>query len=122
MNESLLAMWNPLAERCGFILTDGSIVEVPNIHQNPEKFFEISPESIGQYEGRVSATWHTHPQTGPNLSVEDYRAFQNYPDWFHYIVAEAEVWCYYVRNKAVILLDEDDLSAWLPEGASPGAD
>jgi proteasome lid subunit RPN8/RPN11 len=115
-------MWTPLCERCGFILTDGSIVEVANVHQNPEKFFEISIESIGQYEGRVSATWHTHPETGPNLSAEDYRAFLGYPDWFHYIVGEHEVWCYYVRNKAVILLDEDDLSAWLPEGAEPRAD
>jgi proteasome lid subunit RPN8/RPN11 len=121
MNELLLALWNPQVERCGFVLDDGSIVECPNVDPNPEKSFEISPDSIGQYEGRVSATWHTHPRTGPNLSVEDYRAFQSYPDWFHYIVSESEVWCYYVRNKAVIL-HEDDLSAWLPEGAASRTD
>jgi proteasome lid subunit RPN8/RPN11 len=119
MNELLLAHWNPNVERCGFVLNDDTIVECPNVHENPEKFFEISLESIGQYRDRVVATWHTHPMTGPNLTAEDYRAFQGYPEWFHYIVSEREVWCYYVRNKAVILVDENDLSAWLPDGATP---
>jgi proteasome lid subunit RPN8/RPN11 len=121
MKEQLLAMWNPLVERCGFILKDGAIVECPNIHENPQIGFEISPRSIGQYEDCISAVWHTHPSTGPNLSAEDYKAFQAWPQWFHYTISEREVWCYFVRNNAVIL-DEDDLSAWLPEEALPSAD
>jgi proteasome lid subunit RPN8/RPN11 len=123
MNEQqLLALWNPQVERCGFILSDGEIVECPNVHENPEKGFEIPLQSITQYRDRVSATWHTHPATGPNLSAQDYKAFQLWPRWYHYIIGEREVWCFYVRNNAVILFDEDDLSAWLPEGSTPGAD
>lgn len=119
MNELLAALWVPTRERCGFVLDDNSIVECPNVHENPEKFFEISLDSIAKYEGRVVATWHTHPMTGPNLSADDYRTFQAYPDWFHYIVSDREVWCYYVRNKAVILVDENDLSARLADAAAP---
>lgn len=122
MNANLLDLWNPLNERCGFILNDGTVVECQNIHEDPEIGFEISTSSIRQYEGQISATWHTHPRTSPNLSVEDYRAFQAWPKWFHYIIGEHEFWCYYVRNNAVILLDEDDHSAWLPEGSSPRTD
>lgn len=121
MQEQLKALWNPHAERCGFILNDGEVVECPNVHEKPEIAFEIGPQSIGQYKDRVVATWHTHPVTGPNLSTEDYKAFLAYPKWFHYIVSEHEIWCFYVRNNAVIL-DEDDLSAWLPEGAPLGTD
>lgn len=122
MNEQLLEKWNPLVERCGFILTDGEIVECENVDPNPEIFFEIGTDSIGQYRDRVSATWHTHTNTGPNLSAEDYQAFLSYPDWFHYIISDQEVWCFFVRNKAVILLDEDDLSPWLPQGVASDAD
>ncbi|RQS17145.1 Mov34/MPN/PAD-1 family protein [Burkholderia sp. Bp8998] len=122
MNDDLLRLWTPLTERCGFLLNDGSIVECQNVHEQPEIGFEITPASIRQYEDQIAATWHTHPRTGPNLSAEDYRAFQAWPRWFHYIIGEHDVWCYYVRNNAVILLDEDDLSAWLPEGTAPGTD
>lgn len=83
-------------EHCGVILKSGEIVELPNNHPNPENFFMIMEEHLLNPE--VVATFHTHPKSGPNLSVEDYFAFQGYPELLHYIVSRDEIWCFGTIN------------------------
>lgn len=79
-------------ERCGVILANGDVLEIENVHPNPADGFAMPVEVLNVKE--VVATWHTHPRTGPNLSVADYRAFQGFPRLRHYVVAAREIWCY----------------------------
>lgn len=106
--NDLRARWNNQVERCGFILNNGEIIEVENIHPQPHLAFEINADVVIKYRDSACASWHTHPSTGPNLSVEDYLLFCQWPQWFHYIVSENDVWCYYIKDNRVILHDEND--------------
>lgn len=116
--ESLLDLWSPFLERCGLVLKDGTTVELPNVHEDPQRGFRIAPEEILKYEPQTAATWHTHPHTGPNLSLADYRCFLNWPELFHYVVGHGKVWCYYVEQNRVLLHDDSDLPR-LSEGPLP---
>lgn len=87
-------------ERCGVILEDGTILELDNVHPTPKYAFSMDAAFLNDSE--VAATWHTHPITGPNLSVDDYRSFKMYPDLKHYIVAASEIWCFAVVNGTLL--------------------
>lgn len=101
-------------ERCGVILDDGSIVELDNIHPTPLLGFAMPVEALEA--SNVVATWHTHPVTGPNLSIADYRAFVSQPRLRHYVVAETEIWCYGVAGD--ILSRHDDYHSTRPLGGA----
>lgn len=116
LKEKLLHFHDPAGpERCGLVLSNMEIVELPNLHLDPMDGFAIEDELI--HQPGVVGTWHTHPRTGPNLSVADYRAFLAYPKHCHYVVAATDVWCFSVRN-GILLLNEN-LSPWLSSGPSP---
>jgi proteasome lid subunit RPN8/RPN11 len=117
----LCEYWGPQLERCGFILKDGSIVEMPNVHKDTQAGFKIAPEDILKYEEGVAATWHTHPVTGPNLSPEDYRCFLDWPNWSHFIVCRDKVWGYYVEVHRVLRYDDSNFPR-LFEGTLPQGD
>lgn len=85
-------------ERCGFILKDGTIVEVANQSDDPKNAFRISLEDIETYEAEVCATWHTHPGGAKNLSVSDYRTFLQWSQWEHYIIGTNGTARYYVED------------------------
>lgn len=87
-------------ERCGVILSTGKIIECKNIAEEPENSFEIGPEDMIR-EG-VVATWHTHPRTSANLSVDDYAGFLNWPNLTHYIVSREAVRAYTVLHGMVV--------------------
>jgi proteasome lid subunit RPN8/RPN11 len=75
-------------ERCGLLLDDGTVVEVANLHAEPERGCEMDPKAVLKCikAGGVIGTWHTHPDSDPNLSGEDYSAFLAWPDLRHVIV------------------------------------
>lgn len=75
-------------ERCGLILKRGKTVEITNVAAEPETSFEMSPDEIFPYvkKGNIIGTWHTHPQSDPNLSGDDYYGFLCWPDLFHVII------------------------------------
>lgn len=77
-----------LSERCGLVLTDGSIVEIENIAEEPTLGYDMNPEGVLPFlqNNMIAETWHTHPQGDPNLSGEDYRGFLAYPDLVHNII------------------------------------
>lgn len=94
------------SERVGFILKDGSFVEVPNVSGDPEKGFEIDGRDILAHLASAKGTWHTHPGQDANLSMADYRAFIQFPDWEHWIVgANKDLRRYFVED-GVVLCDE----------------
>lgn len=106
-SKSLLEYWNSTTERCGVILSSGQILELKNVHETPDNGFSFSSEVFESYS-EVVATWHTHPNGHPNLSVEDYKSFLTQPKLFHYIVGSGIVWCFYVQEDRVLLYEDSD--------------
>lgn len=79
-------------ERCGVILDTGEVLEIPNVHPDPSDAFAMPVEVLTA--SNVVATWHTHPRSGPNLSVADYFAFTSQPRLRHYIVSASGTWSF----------------------------
>ena len=105
-----------MLERCGIILDSGEAVEVKNIHPDPENCFQIAVEELDRND--VVGTFHTHPSTGPNLSVADYWAFRSYPDLRHYIVSKSGLWCFKVSDGTLCRYENPTLPRF-PQGLLP---
>lgn len=95
--------WSPIVERCGFILKDGSVVELENTHPQRSHAFSISDSDFEKYEGRIATVWHTHPDSNVNLSVADYRAFLTKPEVLHMIIGEQHTALFYVEDQTVLI-------------------
>lgn len=96
-------MWHPIEELCGFILNDGSVIEVANIASNTKQHFKISVAILEHYLNDIAIFWHSHPSNNTNLSLEDYKAFLAFPDHEHRIYSETQYTSYYVRRGLVII-------------------
>jgi proteasome lid subunit RPN8/RPN11 len=73
-------------ELCGLVLTDGTVVQLSNIHPEPQNGFHMDPEQLLARLDDAVATWHTHPGRDPNLSEEDMSGFRAWPSLTHHIV------------------------------------
>lgn len=73
-------------ERCGFILNDGTILEVQNIHPEPESGFEIDPQETLRYINELAGVWHTHPKAPSVLSGDDKLYMEQWPQLSHYVI------------------------------------
>ncbi len=73
-------------ERCGFVMKDGSIIEIANVAKDPREGYEMDALEAIKHLKDAAATWHTHPDTDPNLSGEDYSGFLSWPDMEHIII------------------------------------
>lgn len=94
-------------EACGFILASGQVVSVPNVAKDPKEAFEMADDHVDKYLSKAVATWHTHPRTGCNLSVEDYACFLAFPNIEHYIYDGSRLACYTVDTETgYVLLKE----------------
>lgn len=85
-------------ERVGFVLKDGTVVEVTNVCSEPEEGFEVSAEDLVTYSSDAVATWHTHPGASRNLSIKDYEMFLDWSDLDHYIIGDDGVRRYTVMD------------------------
>jgi len=79
-------------ERCGLVLTDGSIVEIENVAEDKTNSYKMRPSGVVPFldKGLIAGTWHTHPDTDPNLSGEDYSGFLSWPDFEHSIIGRVD--------------------------------
>lgn len=100
--QELLKYLHGDKERVGFVLKDGSVVEVENQAAMPEDGFDVSGEDIFTHLDTAKATWHTHPNGTCDLSVGDYHSFLSFPDWSHFIVSPKGVREYVIEDGAVI--------------------
>lgn len=91
------------AERVGFILPGGVIVECKNISPKPEVSFEVSGEDLIRYADSAVATWHTHPDTDNNLSVDDYEMFLAWHTLEHFIVGTNGTRRYVIEDGEVLI-------------------
>ena len=87
-------------EICGVVLKDNSIVYIPNVHPEPENFFQMSDESwltLRDNHGvsGIKGIFHSHPSQGSFPSVTDQEALSagSYllPGWKYWIVTFAGV-------------------------------
>ena len=95
-------------ERCGVITKSGRIIELQNTSLTPELTFGISDTDIETYLPSTLAFWHSHPEStgnSPNLSVDDYLTFLNYPQQLHIIFCYDKYIIYAVKNNLVIRID-----------------
>lgn len=111
----LSGYWAADVERCGVITRTNTVLEVQNQAQDPKNTFAFQ---IKDLENDPKATWHSHPETTANLSIEDYRFFQSWPELVHFIIGVDGVRCYQVLDGIVYLVeDEADYSPRQDEGA-----
>lgn len=89
-------------ERIGFILKDGTVLEVANAHPTPATGACISADELAVYEGQASGFWHTHPGATCNLTIDDWRSFRDYPDHEHVIIGNNGIARYVVEDGEVI--------------------
>ncbi|WP_273860753.1 hypothetical protein [Photobacterium sp. GSS17] len=92
-------------EHCGFI-TEYCVVEVSNCAIDPKTHFEISEDDVELYLDAAVATWHSHPESSANLSLEDHALFAEIRDCRHIIVSPTEIWVYYTTPKGVVMVEE----------------
>lgn len=88
----LLKLYDPAhpLERCGLITARGRVIEIDNVHTSPELGYRMDPKQVLEHLDKTVATWHTHPDSDPNLSQEDYAGFSQWPALKHYIVGMRE--------------------------------
>lgn len=99
------------AERCGFVLKDDSIVELENIHPEPQLGFEIDSVEILRYIDDLKIIWHTHPGSTSTLSGEDKNYMEMWPDVEHVIIGSDGLKVYKVQNGVVL---NENYLAWSP--------
>lgn len=83
-------------EVCGFILKDGTVKEIRNIHHNPHKHFAMCPVQLREVDPKdVVALWHSHPGGSPFPSAMDQKNMADlgstYGDWAYFIVTKDDV-------------------------------
>lgn len=91
------------SERVGFVLHDGTAVEVDNVSDEPHQGFVVSTEDLLKYELSARATWHTHPGSSSNLSVEDSVAFKSWPQLEHYVIGSDGIRHFKVDGGVVVV-------------------
>lgn len=103
MQETLQALYKPDGpERVGFILNDGTVVEVENIAEDPIKGFDVSDADLLALEDAMVASWHTHPGQTGNLSLDDHDSFLQWSHLVHHIIGNDGVWTFKVVDGIVL--------------------
>lgn len=91
----------------GYIKND-NVVLCENDSPNPLENFSFKMEDlikINDEEGAV-ALFHTHPNGTAVMSKEDFKAFLNYPDFFHLIVGKDNLLCYKVTERETVIIED----------------
>ena len=99
---------NPTAkERVGFLLgPEKEIVEVDNICSDPVNGFCVKGSDLLKYVDTATGSWHTHPGSSSNFTIEDQKSFLSYPHLSHYIIGIDGVSCYVIKNGKVLVATE----------------
>lgn len=88
-------------EACGFILEDGTIIEMENISSTPTRSFRMDrnelTEKLDGIEAFITAIWHTHPRGTQHPSHTDLNSIKMgaiQRNWRYLIVTSAGVFEY----------------------------
>lgn len=99
--KTLLGYWNPTIEVCGLVLDQEMVILCENRSTTPHESFEISRTDVENRLQNLTHFWHTHPSGCVNLSVDDYKAFLNFPKQKHLIIGNGRIAEYYVIDDVV---------------------
>lgn len=110
--QKLKKHWSPNVELCGVITPELGVEEKQNRSPEPEQRFEFALEDLDGVVG----TWHSHPNGTANLSLDDYRFFQSWPNQTHFIISHDEVRCYVTCEGLVHLVEEEKDHPTRPPG------
>lgn len=103
LKTALLRKWaKDGAERGGFILPSGRLVEFKNVADEPEKGYIPDVNEAFHFVTDAVGTWHTHPGASAALSSEDAETFIEWPEWIHAVVGADGLRWYEIKNHAVI--------------------
>ncbi len=88
-------------EVCGFVMSDGSIIEIRNVAKNPYDTFSMDLRQIRRRVNlnRVAAIWHTHPGGDIRPSEADLEAIR-LCEWGYLIVTADEVALYEAQENS----------------------
>lgn len=105
LNEMLQTFYSPTGnERLGFLIQDKQVelIEVRNISTAPTETFIAPTAALIEWEDKILATWHTHPDGVNEPSIYDKQAFVNYPDVVHYIIGSNGIAAYAIEGGKVV--------------------
>ena len=93
-------------EACGFILSDGRFVEIPNVHPQSYKNFAMDRKSLDKIDPKdVAALWHTHPGGSLRPSAEDQKNMavlgESYGRWIYLIATKNDVAEYDTKPQSI---------------------
>jgi len=61
------------------LVVDNEYIPVKNCHRNPQEYFKVAPSVLIEYEGRIQAIIHSHPEPQPKFpSKQDQLAQQQW--------------------------------------------
>lgn len=85
-------------EACGFVMDDGSIVEIRNVSPYPARRFAMDRqqvyEKIGDRIDAITGVWHTHPSGIPKPTATDIESIARgavQRHWRYFIATAQEV-------------------------------
>ena len=79
-------------EACGFVMRDGSIIEIRNVASDPLNTFTMDLRQISREVNvrRIGAIWHSHPNGDIRPSKADLEAIR-LCEWGYIIVTADEI-------------------------------
>jgi proteasome lid subunit RPN8/RPN11 len=88
-------------EVCGFVMRDGSIIEIRNVAENPYDTFTMDLRQIRPRVDvrKIAAIWHTHPGGDIRPSGADPEAIRRC-EWGYLIVTADEVALYEAQQNS----------------------
>lgn len=86
-----LASAKPEEEVCGFVLEDGSVIDVPNIASDPKTTFEISPSDYVRADlCGIKGVWHSHLELDGFSPLDQQVLYQDTLPWSVYCLRTAK--------------------------------
>lgn len=95
-------------EKGGYVTEDGRVVVCDNDSPNPlENFsFKIEDLMIINDEEDIIALFHTHPNGTSAMTKQDFKAFVNYPNFYHLILGKNGLLCYKVTERETVIIED----------------
>lgn len=106
--ETLLSLYKEDGCEIGGYLKGGKVIVCENDSLNPLENFSFKMEDlmdINDTDG-VVALFHTHPNGTSAMTKQDFKAFINYPDFFHLIVGKNGLLCYKVTERETVIIED----------------
>ena len=83
-----IALTSPNIETCGFVLHDGSVLQVPNAAEDPINEFSIDAAIYAEHEQRVAGIWHSHLELAGFSPLDQQVLSTDNVPWAVYCIAD----------------------------------